>query len=82
MKVCRVRNRVYENGSRSRVKVHAEYGVIDGQQVVARIKRNGNSWVAFERSDEQRLGLPVSPMNLRLLRDLKSWALERWGNGR
>jgi hypothetical protein len=75
MKVSRVKNRVYNDG---RVVAHAEYAVIVNGESVARITRNCGSWFCCERRDDQRFGLPVSPMNLKSFRAVKHWASERF----
>lgn len=75
MQVMRVKNRVYNEG---RLVSHAEYAVVDGEHVLARLVFNRRSWVAVECGSSIGFGKPVSPMNLVLLRDVKRWALEKW----
>jgi predicted type IV restriction endonuclease len=60
------------------VKAHAEYAVVEGANIFARIVFNRGAWIVVERSDEKSFGKPVSPLNLKLLRDVKEWAIERY----
>jgi hypothetical protein len=59
------------------VVTHAEYGIVDGDQVLARIVRNGNKWIALQVTNGN-FGTPVSPLNYVLLRDVKEWAMEKY----
>jgi hypothetical protein len=75
--VVRVKNRVYNDDGR--LVSHAEYAVVDGDRQLARLVLNRRAWVAVEASDGNGFGKPVSPMNLTLFRDVRKWALEKWG---
>lgn len=75
LKISRVRNRVYQGDSR-RVKRNAEYAIVVEDETVAHlIKVNG--WIVVEGHTDSKFGLPVSPLNLRLIRELRKWAAER-----
>jgi len=77
VKFARLKNRVYvENGETRRVRTHAEYGVSDGAELLARIVFTGSKWVALQVSPDNQFGKPVSPINYILLRDVKEWTLE------
>jgi hypothetical protein len=89
-RLTRIKNRVYETASKRdddtgeeyehrHVKSQAEYAVINGQKVLARLKLNNGQWVAVERGDDRKFGLVVSPLNIRGWRDLRRWALKKWG---
>ena len=79
MRFARLKNRVYHDGEGAlQVRSHAEYGIIDGANLVARIVRNGSKWIALQITEDNQFGKPVSPMNYVLLRDVKEWALERF----
>jgi hypothetical protein len=89
-RLTRIKNRCYatryrvddETGERyeiRRVRSHAEYAVVTGQKVHARLKRNNGHWVAVERGDDKKFGMVVSPLNIRSWRQVREWALERWG---
>lgn len=90
MRVIRIKNRVYSQldaddhiHARRRVKSHAEYAVIHGRQIFARIRCvSRNKWVVLERADEQRFGLAVSPLNMISLRDVKQWAIAKYAKGK
>ncbi len=75
LKFARLKNRVYSD---ERLRTHAEYGVVDGDRLLARIVRNGGKWIALQVSSENQFGRPVSPINYILLRDVKEWALEKF----
>jgi len=78
MKVTRVKNRVYDGGGR--IKSHAEYAIaVDGATVAHVIKVN-SCWIVVEGHSDTRFGLIISPLNLRLIKDLKPWAIKKWGN--
>jgi hypothetical protein len=75
VKVIRVKNRVYDSG---RLTSHAEYAIVFGEQPIAHIVFNRGAWIVVQRSNGQSFGKAISPINLKLLRDLKQWALEKW----
>ena len=77
MHIVRVRNRVYNDAGR--LVSHSEYAVVDGDRVLARLLLNRRSWVAIMSGKGNSFGKPVSPVNMVRLRDVKSWALTRWG---
>jgi hypothetical protein len=92
VRITRIKNRSYVDGyyvdegtgercDVKRVKSHAEYAVVKGQQVFARLMRSNDQWVAIERQDETKFGMVVSPMNVRSWRALRAWALKKWGGG-
>ncbi len=79
LRIARLKNRVYHDGEGPlQVSSHAEYGILDGTTVRARIVRNGSKWIALQITEDNKFGKPVSPMNYVLLRDVKEWALERF----
>jgi len=89
-KIIRIKNRAYKPGyyvddeTGERVDVprriaDAEYAVITGHQIHARLKCNSGKWVAVERGDDTTFGLVVSPLNLTKWRALRKWALRKWG---
>jgi len=79
VKFARLKNRVYHDGEGTlQLRSHAEYGILDGATVLARIVRNGSKWIALQITEDNKFGKPVSPMNYVLLRDVKEWALERF----
>jgi hypothetical protein len=81
LKFTRLKNRAYRDHAmldRRVVVTHAEYGLVDGDRLLARIIRNGNKWIALQVSEANQFGRPVSPINYVLLRDVKEWALERF----
>ena len=84
LRFARLHDRVYFNdgsdGTPRRVKTHAEYGLLDGDRLLARIIRNGKKWIALQVSEDNQFGRPVSPINYVLLRDVKEWALKRWSH--
>lgn len=66
--VTRIKSRVYETHylfneetgeSRDvqRIKTHAEYAIVEGQQNHARVKRHNGLWVEVERGDDRTFGL-------------------------
>jgi hypothetical protein len=75
VKVVRVKNRVYDNG---RLASHAEYAIVSGEQPIAHIVFNRRAWIVVQRSNEQSFGKAISPINLKLLRDVKQWAIAKW----
>ena len=76
VKVVRVRARVYKD---RRIVSHAEYAIIDGDRTLVYLIFNRNAWVAVQRTTPTSFGNPISPINLCRLRDVKNWALEKWG---
>jgi hypothetical protein len=79
VKVVRVKNRVYHNG---RLVSHSEYAVIDPdgtRGVIAHLVFNRGAWIAVQRTTERSFGKAVSPINMKLLRDVKQWVFEKWG---
>ncbi len=78
LKISRVKNRTYVGDSR-RVKTHEEYAVMINDETVAHIiDGNGKTWVIVEGHTDNKFGLVVSPMNLRLIKQLGKWAQEKW----
>jgi len=91
-KVSRIKTRIYEQCYRvdeatgekleyRRVVQHAEYAVIAGERIYARLKRNNGHWVVVTRADDKKFGLPISPVNVRSFQEAKNWALRKWGGG-
>jgi len=82
VRLVRVKSRVYWGQlaqSPYGIRRHAEYAIVDGTEARARIRCVGrNKWVVFEGADERRFGVPVSPINVVLLRELKEWAMQRY----
>lgn len=74
LRVVRAKRRVYTG---SRLVSHAEYAVVDGDSVLVYLIFNRSAWVAVERSSPTSFGKPISPINLKRLRDVKKWALEK-----
>lgn len=78
-RVIRIKPRVWENAfTPRRVLSWAEYAVITGNTLHAKIVRNGRAWYVVETNNPDRFGLPVSPANLTRLEDVKQWAIERY----
>jgi len=60
----------------------AEYAVVMNGETLAHIVvgRKRGRWVVVEGHTETRFGLVISPLNLWLIRELRSWSIERWGS--
>jgi hypothetical protein len=80
----RTKRRVYPSDDhkqrRSGATSQSEYAVVKGKETLAYIIFvSRGKWVAVQRNGENKFGLPVSPVNVTGLRDLKAWVIERFG---
>ena len=83
MKLVRTKSRVYPDAAhkqrRSGATSHAEYAVFKDKEILSHIIFTGRKWIAVQRNGTNKFGLPVSPLNITRLRDLKTWVIERFG---
>jgi hypothetical protein len=90
LKIIRIKNRSYRPGTYrdettgescdvQRITSHAEYAVVTGQTIHAKLKRNGSKWFAVAGCEGEKFGAVCSPMNVTSWRALRLWALKKWG---
>jgi hypothetical protein len=79
LRLRRITNREYreksESGGVRKVLVrNAEYELIGVEGRLYRIVRGPEGWRAVKASVSSEFGLPVSPVGMNLLREVKAWA--------